>query len=643
MSHVRDRRWPVWLALLAAMACAACSNEVGSVQQDAASIDRAFVDDLMRVDAGKSGDVLTAEDVSFDASNVDAGDAGVDIPTPDMPDVPGVTIGGYFIPVDPHAVPPPGSECVGDGGVRAGDPSIVPPRPIRPQSVSRVTSQRPTFQWALPEGTTGARVEVCADRCCTRVLQTFDAVGSTARPMVTLPPGVVFWRMFGRRGEVVGSRASYTWEFGVRRRDAPNDTSWGTIRDFNGDGLDDLFMFRSPVGEERPTEFLLVPGSTGGLLAPVATGVAGDRLPSRAVVGDFNGDGKSDLAWDDRDRSLEHSWLVFVYGTADTPRDHRLPDFRLLGSCARTGQSAAVDWNGDGYSDLVASIAFGCMSSVPVEETALVVYAGSPSGLATVPQAAWQVDSLLPHPLVAVRTGVGDVDLDGYGDVVAASLFTGGGTTHIPDEVAVLFGSPRNLPRIEVIREPLPRGGEWGFTTPKSIGDVDGDGHTDLMILTSNTDYVYRHPTGLRAPTSTLIPPLPSPVFWASFGDLNGDGFSDVIAGADGAFEELRGDRPYNPGRVYVFPGSPAGVSSEAVIVATSRLETDEAFYDYFGSQALSPGDVNGDGFDDLVCMDSFEQSLCTRVGRLDYSSGRPDVCRSGITTIRTSISTYIF
>jgi hypothetical protein len=120
---------------------------------------------------------------------------------------------------------------------------VLPPlgaRLIAPQSVSRVTSRRPTMRWVLPDGVTRARVEVCGDRACTRVLVTQEVEGSSWRPSEMLPPGVAYWRVRGLDGDGGVAWSSATWEYVVGLRDAPVDTSFGTIKDFNGDGYDDV-------------------------------------------------------------------------------------------------------------------------------------------------------------------------------------------------------------------------------------------------------------------------------------------------------------------------------------------------------------------------------------------------------------------
>jgi len=87
----------------------------------------------------------------------------------------------------------------------------------------------------------------------------------------------------------------------------------------------------------------------------------------------------------------------------------------------------------------------------------------------------------------------------------------------------------------------------------------------------------------------------------ASAGDVNGDGYDDVIVGA-----------PYlaNPtmmeGRVYVFLGSATGLGTSPVWTAESNLQ--DAM---LGSSVGSAGDVNGDGYDDII------------VGAYTYSNGQ--------------------
>src|SRR4029078_6945506 len=78
----------------------------------------------------------------------------------------------------------------------------------------------------------------------------------------------------------------------------------------------------------------------------------------------------------------------------------------------------------------------------------------------------------------------------------------------------------------------------------------------------------------------------------ASAGDVNGDGIADVIVGEP----DYDGPSTPNPheGRAMVFLGSPSGPSLSPIWAA-------EGAQDGFGAAVASAGDVNGDGFDDII------------------------------------------
>ncbi len=442
----------------------------------------------------------------------------------------------------------PGLDAGEDAGAPDAGDSPPPPRQLAPLSGSFVTSQRPTLRWELGSRGDGARVELCEDRSCTNIIDTLDATGTEVRPSSDLPAGVVFWRLFATEGATTGTVSSPVWQFRVRGRsaDADVDGSFGAELDMNGDGFSDVAIssrgnmwvfFGSPTGL----------GSSPTNLAP--TGDPSIGLAA-AAIGDVNGDGFTDLGVGASATSSLSGTAYIYLGSPDGPGSTPLeingpaPNDRLGSSIA-----AAGDVNGDGFGDFVVGAA----------ERAYLFFGDAAGPAVSLP--------LDPPGLPASESqfgivgSAGDVQNDGYGDVVVGA--PGG-----PDEVAYVFmGTPSATTTSQRIPEPTGTRGRFGEHLANA-GDVNGDGYADVIVSAANTNggddgvvHVYLGSAGglATSPQQVSGRPATTEVFGqalTSQGDFDGDGYSDLAVGTG-----------FGDGSVYVFRGFTGGVEASGTRV----------------------------------------------------------------------------
>ena len=184
-----------------------------------------------------------------------------------------------------------------------------------------------------------------------------------------------------------------------------------------------------------------------------------------------------------------------------------------------------------------------------------------------------------------------DVNGDGLADVLVGdpTAATGAGRAYI-----YLGGPVNTLPTTP--SSVLTVAGSTGFgTSIESVGDINGDGFGDVAVSTSPTGaspvvYLYRgSASGLAATPSGMVN-FAEPNFGTiePLGDINGDGYADVMFAAPG--------NGTTAGAAHFFIGSAQG------LVGIGTLEAPlPAVNDQFGHSAAAVGDIDGDGFDDFA------------------------------------------
>jgi len=168
-----------------------------------------------------------------------------------------------------------------------------------------------------------------------------------------------------------------------------------------------------------------------------------------------------------------------------------------------------------------------------------------------------------------------------------------------------------------------------------SAGDVNGDGYDDLVIGAhfyptlsgQGRAYLYFGGPSIDVTPDVIIPAPSTADRWFgtsvnSAGDFNGDGWTDVIVGARNAGL---------PGKAFIYYGGPAldAIPDLVLIGETTGSMT------WFGNSVAPAGDVNGDGFDDVIVGAPAYGANSTQVGRVYvfYGGNSPDAIPDRVLT----------
>jgi hypothetical protein len=420
--------------------------------------------------------------------------------------------------------------------------------------------------------------------------------------------------------------------------------------DVNGDGYSDVivgaYVYRNVHFGEGAA--FIYHGSASGIDTTASDTLETNQFIARFGVsvssaGDVNGDGYSDVivgASRYGNGQLNEGGAFIYHGSASGISTTASTTLEINQASAEFGTSvsSAGDVNGDGYSDVIVGAPY--YDNGQTDEGGAFIYHGSASGISSTASTTLESNQAIAYFGVSVSSA-GDVNGDGYSDVIVGAIFYDNG--QINEGGAFIYhGSASGIDTTASTTLESNQANAWFGWSVSSAGDVNGDGYSDVIVGASRYDngqtdeggaFIYHgSASGVSSTASTALEENQDSAQFgysvSSAGDVNGDGYSDVIVGA-----YLYDNGQTDEGGAFIYHGSASGIST----TASTTLEINQANA-WFGWSVSSAGDVNGDGYSDVIVVAIlYDNGQINEGGAFIYHGASSGISSTASTTLESN------